>query len=333
MGKELGDLIAENSVKDNSLPKRKIELVEEEDQTPNKKFSKNVNTNNYVTPPGSSSTSSEAGSSPARSFTLKQKHQQQAALSQKLPLKEPTARAASTLPFRKNLVQSHFNSPNQRVTCTLCNMSYLAHLKTDNNTHNKFHQRSLNGREWSTKWGKKIQDNIKIFNTQKNVYELGTIFEVNPKDKAQVNATKELLKLVNVELNAPEDTGCWLKGPDYGKVFIFEINKRAIGILSIERVNKGEWLILDSGKVVPGQQIPLLIGISRIYVVRNYRRSKIASSLLNCCLQHSVYGISLKKLDVGWSQPSEFGAKLSKSFNAVKHKSGKWLVPVYIETS
>lgn len=224
--------------------------------------------------------------------------------------------------------QAYFKTSTNKITCEQCNMSYVPHLKLDSQLHDKFHQRALNGREWSSNWGKKLYDlRVQV----KGVEHLASMVEVDISNRSEVRATKELLDLVNTELQAPNDCGNWLKGREFGKVFLCILNKRAIGLICLESVSEGEWLILETGNIVPNRKIPLVVGISRIYVARNYRRCHIGLHLLNCMKQNYLYGVELKKTDIGWSQPSEFGSKLALRFNSMKHKSGHNLLPTYIE--
>jgi len=52
---------------------------------------------------------------------------------------------------------------------------------------------------------------------------------------------------------------------------------------------------------------PALIGISRIWVHHQYRRQRIATTLLDTIRQHFVYGVSVKKELLAVTQPSTEG--------------------------
>lgn len=224
----------------------------------------------------------------------------------------------------KNLGQSYFNIGNRKSTCRSCSMSYHPHLKQDAALHTKFHNRCLNGREWSSGWGRVLE--TAIIDGSK-----AQIVEINIQNRAEVAAAKEILKMVNMELNAPEDTRKWLESPEKGKAFVLVLDKRAVGLVSIERIKEGKWLVLATGNVVPNQTLALEVGVSRIYVARNWRRKGIGLKLMETVEKFSIYGVCLSRTRIGWSQPSEFGSKLATKFNAVKHGSGKMLLPVYIE--
>lgn len=207
----------------------------------------------------------------------------------------------------------------ERKQCTECGMSYLKNVKSDLKAHEKYHQRCLNGRDWSQNWGEKIVQ------VDSNSY----ICSVNSKNSLESKATLELLEIVNHDLNAPDDNEFWLKGDYFGKVFVYVQDKKAIGVVSVECIQRGKWFSVDDGKVVSDIDVELLAGISRIYVCKNYRRSGIALRLLEVAQKHLIYGLFVPRNKFGWSQPSFSGGKLAKQFNGAKHKSGKILIPVY----
>jgi N-acetyltransferase len=200
-------------------------------------------------------------------------------------------------------------------------MSYLKNLRSDIKQHEKYHERCLNGRDWNQHWG----DEVMRFNN--NEY----IVRVNPAKQAEVNTALELLEVVNKDLNAPDDNEFWLSTQDKGFVYLYVKNKVAVGLVSIIRITQGKWFSIEDGKIVSDKNMNLLAGISRIYVCTNYRRQGIGLKLLQSVQESLVYGMTVPKLLIGWSQPSTSGAKLASAFNSVHHKSGKTLVPVYIE--
>ncbi|ODV84037.1 hypothetical protein CANARDRAFT_185327, partial [[Candida] arabinofermentans NRRL YB-2248] len=233
----------------------------------------------------------------------------------------------------------------KRTVCPQCNMSYIQHLKQDKQLHDKFHKRVFEGLEISLSNESDptlLNQNeffIKSFKLSKLQNKLGFIIQVDYKNSKLIALTKDFLNLINLQLNAPDDNSNYLNGSQFGKVFLFIIDSKAVGLISIDILNslpsssnQGHWMVYETGNLVPNVKVPLIAGISRIYISEKYRRCGIASLLLDTILNHSIYGMKLKKYQIGWSQPSEFGGKLAVNFNAVKHeKSGKLLIPVYKE--
>lgn len=207
----------------------------------------------------------------------------------------------------------------ERKLCDDCGMSYLKNVKTDIKMHQKYHQKCLNGRDWNQSWGSRL------VNLNQNEY----ICCVNPKNLPETKAALELLEIVNRDLNAPDDNQFWLKGEDHGKVFVWIWENKAVAVVSVERIKYGKWFSVDDGKIVSALNVELLAGINRIYVCKNHRRHGIALQLLEAVQEFLIYGMFIPRIKIGWSQPSFSGGKLAKTFNGVKHKSGKVLIPVY----
>ncbi|KAG7876598.1 hypothetical protein KL925_005397 [Ogataea polymorpha] len=228
----------------------------------------------------------------------------------------------------RNLKQAHFSTPMKRTVCSECQMSYMQHMKSDRQLHDKYHRRAIEGIELGPT--NSLLCNLIERHQLKSGVD-GKIVEVNSESSKEISVAEEFLDIVNNILSAPQDNRDWSSDPNRGKVFMFVIRNKAVGICSTERIKEGKWMVYDTGELVPKQKIPLAIGISRIYVSHKYRRMGIGLRLLFAVQQHSIYGLTLTKYQIGWSQPSEFGGKLALSFNGVKHKSGKMLIPIYEE--
>ncbi|KAG7745868.1 hypothetical protein KL912_005021 [Ogataea haglerorum] len=228
----------------------------------------------------------------------------------------------------RNLKQTHFFTSVRKTICSECQMSYVQHLRSDRELHEKYHRRAIEGVELgptnTLTWNAIEQHQLKSGLD-------GKIVEVNVESSKEISVAEELLDIVNQVLSAPKDNRGWSSDPNRGKVFLFVIRNKAVGICSTERITEGKWMVYDTGELVPKQKLPLVIGISRIYVSHKYRRMGIGLRLLFAVQKHSIYGLRLTRYQIGWSQPSEFGGKLALSFNGVKHKSGKMLIPIYEE--
>jgi N-acetyltransferase len=210
-----------------------------------------------------------------------------------------------------------------RETCKQCGMSYLKHISSDVKMHQKYHQRCLDGRDWNIKSDE--EPLVQISHDE-------CIYKVNPQRQSEVVAALDLLEIVNRYLNAPDDNDFWLNGDD-GVVFVYVKQGVAIGVISVEKVTQGRWFSVEDGIIVSKLNLELLCGISRIYVCQSHRRSGIALKLLQTVQRHFVYGLSVPKMKIGWSQPSSSGGKLASAFSGLKHRTGKVLIPVYVSDS
>lgn len=107
---------------------------------------------------------------------------------------------------------------------------------------------------------------------------------------------------------------------------------KAVGVLVVERVKQAHYLKLSTGQIVsdslntsskfhPSKKIKAIMGISRIFTARNFRRCGIATKLLDVASQNFVYGLSVPKSMIAWSQPSFSGGKLALTWNSVNSLS------------
>lgn len=241
----------------------------------------------------------------------------------------------------KKSVQStlQFSSTPVVIKCTKCLMTYSNTSPSDLLQHKQYHDLRLNGKKWSNSWGDVVtrmepRKGSPCSNYQSDEY----IVMISPKKPKEVKAMLELLTIVNDELNAPHDENAfWSEisesGGQQGKAFVYIKNNRAVGVITVEYIentHRGKWMVLETKSIVPKVVPDVKLGISRIWVCRNQRNQKIATRLLESARIKSIYGCVVNKWEMAWSQPSQSGSKLAESYNAVKHGSGKLLIPCYI---
>lgn len=164
------------------------------------------------------------------------------------------------------------------------------------------------------------------------------------KDATTIRKVTELLTAVDEALGAAELGADVVKTC---KVFVAVCGGRAVGATIVGRIapgtarqvisraggdkeNYNETGVLwdDAGDAIfvsnplSDSKTPS-VGIYRIHVISAYRRSGIASELLNTAANHSIYGLTLNKLieaygsrakAVAFSQPTEAGRKLAEAW-------------------
>lgn len=69
-------------------------------------------------------------------------------------------------------------------------------------------------------------------------------------------------------------------------------------------------------------RFPVIMGVARIFTVKNYRRQGIGSVLLDAACKDFIYGLEIRKSQVAWSQPSASGAKLALAWTPSGVPSG-----------
>lgn len=58
----------------------------------------------------------------------------------------------------------------------------------------------------------------------------------------------------------------------------------------------------------------VIVGVSRIWTSQSFRKKGIANNLLDCVLTQFIYGLDIDKEEVAFSQPTDMGAALARSW-------------------
>jgi len=58
----------------------------------------------------------------------------------------------------------------------------------------------------------------------------------------------------------------------------------------------------------------VVVGVSRIWTSRTFRKKGIANNLLDCVVTQFIYGLDIEKEEVAFSQPTDMGAALARSW-------------------
>lgn len=225
------------------------------------------------------------------------------------------------------MIQSRFAG--DAVThCKLCGMSYQNFVEKDRKLHAKHHASFVNGPVLTFEQPPLKVERLRI---QNKTVEC-KVYEAN-KTAGQIKKVDKLVAMVNQELGAPAENPAW-KGPN-GKAFVVFIDKRAVGLCITEKIEdvdrQGRWMVARTQQVLGHVNKAIKIGVSRIWIAPTWRRRGLGAVLLDTVCRHLVYGVTFKKEELAFSQPSFAGGLLAKAFNGVVHKSGETLVPVYLE--
>lgn len=225
------------------------------------------------------------------------------------------------------------------TTCKACGMNYYSYMEKDAAVHSKYHDTFVNGPRWDLA----ASDANKLcqsFTVTKSLKRLeGAIFSINRNRTKDVKRIEALLEIVNRELSSPPANSYWKDVSENvmaGQAFVAVLDRRIVGLCVTEPIidieKQTRWIVDRTQEVVPNQTNKRCkVGISRIWVAPKWRRQGIGHTLLETVLSDLIYGLTLKRVEVAFSQPSYAGGKLARQFNGVKHKSGEILVPIYLE--
>lgn len=76
---------------------------------------------------------------------------------------------------------------------------------------------------------------------------------------------------------------------------------------------------------------PAVVGVSRIWTSRAFRRKGIANNLLDCVVNQFIYGMEIKREEVAFTQPTQMGRGLAASWFEDEDKQGMGGWGVYLE--
>lgn len=220
------------------------------------------------------------------------------------------------------------------TTCKECGMSYMPTNSTDSKLHSKFHNKSLEGRDWMPGWGLQVNvpPSVKLL---KDCIIVKITSSSRPYAK---RATQEMSDIVNTELSAPPENPTWKNGPSgagAAYLYIDQKKKKSIGMLIVERVKQARTMLVETAEVIDckfDNQPPPIMGVSRIFTARNYRRKGIGSALLTVACSDFIYGLDIEKCQVAWSQPSSSGAKLALYWYSFQTENSLQCILTYYES-
>ncbi|KAM6964898.1 N-acetyltransferase ESCO2 [Aplochiton taeniatus] len=205
------------------------------------------------------------------------------------------------------------------TTCSSCGMVYSADSLEDNFQHSQFHQNFL--------------DTIKFVGWKKErvVAEFwdGKILLVLPDDpKYAVRKAEEVRRLADNELGFQQVS---LSCPSQSKTYLFISSERmVIGCLVAENIRQGFRVLAqpERAKDMTREDFmdhhrawccnttpePALCGVSRIWVFSMARRKAIATRLMDTVRNTFVYGSSLSKQEVAFSDPTPDGKQFATKY-------------------
>lgn len=218
-------------------------------------------------------------------------------------------------------------------------MSYHPSTPDDDALHKRFHAKSVGGVDFALKppkshevWRGGGGVGVGVGVGDSHVLVVGRSATLAEKRKA-----KEVLQVVDSELGAAEigEADLWADGGDRGdrfKVYLYIRARKCIGLCLAERIKKA-YRVLDerlprgkgcsSSVSVSDTAQPALLGVSRIWTCSSHRRQGIAARLLDCARDTFIYGMHLEKSMVAFSQPTESGGCLARSWFCADLRPGE----------
>ncbi|KAH0543287.1 hypothetical protein FGG08_002350 [Glutinoglossum americanum] len=240
---------------------------------------------------------------------------------------------------RKRLTQMQIDlGGDTRKTCKICGMEYIPSNVDDVTLHKKFHDMNVGGVDLGKTFvggnGKVIWESATAKGSEDGG-ETGLVMVVDRKSSVtDKNRAKKVLEVVRRELSAVaiRDEDLWgqvANGNEKGdrfKVYLYIKGEKCVGLCLAERISKAKRIVArtvsgskSSSVSVSDVSFAAVLGISRIWTSQSCRRQGIARRLLECTASSFIYGMSVSKTMMAFSQPTESGGELAdRWFEGIK---------------
>ncbi|KAF2443922.1 sister chromatid cohesion acetyltransferas-like protein Eco1 [Karstenula rhodostoma CBS 690.94] len=266
---------------------------------------------------------------------------------------QPAAKKQKLVQMQLDLVAE----PNK--TCKLCGMEYVPSLAEDAALHRKFHAMNIGGVDISKTMSERLRQNQVWTGGERSFVAVVSRRDA----LALRNKAREVLKIVNTELGAVPipDEALWSSIPlpkltseraqakkkhsehsasDRYKVYLYVQGSKCVGACLAERIQEAFPVEGDAAAETAGQlsadadansssvcvseaRTPAILGISRIWTSNLHRKHGVATTLLNSARSNFLYGMTIGKEEVAFSQPTESGGKLARKWYG---REAGWLV-------
>ncbi|EGE00542.1 sister chromatid cohesion acetyltransferase Eco1 [Trichophyton tonsurans CBS 112818] len=252
-----------------------------------------------------------------------------------------TTTTATTAPrpvLKQTTLDLGVASSTVRVECETCGMHYIPSSDLDHSLHRRYHDQNsayASGVEFGKSF---VRANASRWVYEASRFEEGYVVVVDRKSSAGSKKHAErVLEIANLDLGAVDidDDVLWSKveakqggeEADRFKFFLHMKGSRCVGLALAERIWEAHGITSDPSKLIPKrpsslscslsltkETYPVLVGISRIWTSRSSRRKGIALDLLDCVVNNYFYGMEMARTQVAFSQPTESGCALMKTF-------------------
>ena len=246
-----------------------------------------------------------------------------------------------------------------RKTCPNCGMEYMLANEEDVTLHRMFHHMNSEGVELGKTFMKSAMKWVyEVTHIEGSVVVVDR--KISPPAKKVV---QKVLGTVNKELSAVDiddavlwsqkvlnDTGSGSQikqsdsekrndhKSDRYKVFLHVKDGKCIGLCLAERITKAHRVKEEASEKDPDKKlkgvkgssisteeetVPAVVGVSRIWTSKSFRRKGIANNLLDCVMNQFIYGMEIGKDELAFSQPTESGGQLARAWYG---EDSGWLV-------
>lgn len=262
----------------------------------------------------SSSPCSSASSSPSRFLTIP-------TLGGKIPRSQQKAAAS-----KDDYEQMTLDVGQKKIgatQCDTCGMVYSFASAEDEAVHVKFHQHFLLSLRFPG-WKKE--------RVLRNYSDGRVIMILNEDPKYCHKKLDDIRSIVDTDLGF-HDASVPSARKQHQKTLLFISEQKIVGCCIAEHIEKGYRMLSGSPQKVDDKRAlccstesePAQCGINRIWVLTSHRRKQIATRLIDCLRDHFLFGCSLKRDCIAFSDPTPNG----RAFASKYMKTSKFMVYKY----
>ncbi|KAF2259950.1 hypothetical protein CC78DRAFT_502296 [Lojkania enalia] len=253
---------------------------------------------------------------------------------------------------KKKLVQAQLDLvPDIRKTCKTCGMQYIPSNPSDIQLHKKFHAMNVGGIDLPKSFVEKVLRRKQVNGGADGSF-IAVISRRD--STALRSRAVDVLNVVNTELAAvpipdgllwsqahvpsadlwaPRESGdereMKITATDRYKLYMYILRHKCVGACLAERIHEAH-TVLDREQVSPAPDLlsrdspscisissnkdPVMLGISRIWTSNLHRKHGIATRLLDAASKDFVYGMTVEKDMMAFSQPTESGGRLARKW-------------------
>lgn len=221
--------------------------------------------------------------------------------------------------------------------CKECGMTYRPSNAEDRETHKWYHAKQKVEVELSRAFVQSLLPKNVVWRDSEGTVIAKVTSKSTLRNRAHV---EKVLDVVESELGGvgiPSSTlWCDSSGQRYA-VFLYIRGDQCLGVCVSREISKARRVrasqsdlkvdaadrSTDKSIVASEEEYPARLGISRIWTSKEVRRKGIAWTLLNTAISNFDFAVSIPKQLVAFSQPTDSGARLARSWFA---KDDGWLV-------
>ena len=200
------------------------------------------------------------------------------------------------------------------ITCPTCNMVYTSAQPEDEAYHIKFHHKVISALRFK---GWKTERVVEHFDD-------GRVIVILPRDlQSHLKKVDSVRSVVDDELGFSSETSLRMQE---SKTYLFIADKKVVGCVVAVVIQEAFALLPcpTSGDKVESSEpgawccssapVRAQCGISRVWVLQQYRRKKIATRILDCVRNDFMFGGVVSKDLLAFSDPTPLGKQLAESY-------------------